>query len=72
MQFLIKRGAIIFTVLFAGLLITQTILIFSYYSSVNNDLASGDTFSQGQKDQPKFQLRQSLKPRQNTPRTTHP
>ena len=52
MQFFIKRGAIIFTCLFAGLLITQTILIFSHYSSVNNHLTTGDTVSPGQKDQP--------------------
>ena len=51
MQFFIKRGAIIFTCLFAGLLITQTILIFSNYSSVNNHLATGNTVSPGQKDQ---------------------
>ena len=51
MQFFIKRGAIIFTCLFAGLLITQTILIFSNYSSVNNHLATGTTVSPEQKDQ---------------------
>ena len=52
MQFFIKRGAIIFTCLFAGLLITQTILIFSHNSSVNNHLTTGDTVSPAQKDQP--------------------
>ena len=51
MQFFIKRGVIIFTCLFAGLLITQTILIFSNYSSVNNYQATGNTVSPEQKDQ---------------------
>ena len=51
MQFFIKRGAIIFTCLFAVLLITQTILIFSQNSSVNNHLTTGDTVSLTQKDQ---------------------
>ena len=36
MQFLIKRGLVIFTCLFAGLLIIQTIIIFSHYSLDNN------------------------------------
>ncbi len=49
MQFFIKRGAIIFTCLFAGLLITQTILIFTDYSSVNNHLATADTRQSGAK-----------------------
>ena len=51
MQFFIKRGAIILTCLFAGLLITQTILIFTDNSSVNSHLTTADTVSPGQKDQ---------------------
>ena len=51
MQFFIKRGVIIFTCLFAGLLIIQTIVIFSNYSSINNHLATGSTVRPAQKDQ---------------------
>jgi methyl-accepting chemotaxis protein len=52
MQFLIKRGAVILTCLFAGLLITQTILIFSHYSSDKDHVVTADSVSSGQKDQP--------------------
>ena len=50
MQFFIKRGAIIFSCLFAGLLITQTVLILSHDLSVNNHVTTGD-FSPAQKSQ---------------------
>src|SRR6187402_295475 len=51
MQFFIKRGAFILTCLFAGLLIIQTIVIFSNYSSINNHLATGSTVIPAQKKQ---------------------
>ena len=51
MKFLTKRGVIISTCLFAGLLIIQTIVIFSHYSSANNDLATGDSASLSQNEQ---------------------
>ena len=50
MQFFIKRGAIIFSCLFAGLLITQTVLILSHDLSVNNHVTTGD-ISPAQKSQ---------------------
>ena len=50
MKFLTKRGVIISTCLFAGLLIIQTIVIFSQYSA-NNDLATGDSVSLAQNEQ---------------------
>lgn len=75
MQFFIKRGAIIFTCLFAGLLITQTILIFSNYSSVNNHLATATTASPEQKDQSEVSISTDLEataqhPTNNTSATT--
>jgi len=75
MQFFIKRGVIIFTCLFAGLLITQTILIFSNYSSVNNHLATGNTVSPEQKDQSEVSISTGLEatvqhPTNNAPTTT--
>jgi methyl-accepting chemotaxis protein len=51
MKFLTKRGVIISACLFAGLLIIQTIVIFSHYESANNDLATGDSVSLAQNEQ---------------------
>jgi methyl-accepting chemotaxis protein len=50
MQFFIKRGAIIFSCLFAGLLIAQTVLILSHDLPVNNHVTTGD-ISPAQKSQ---------------------
>jgi len=51
MKFLIKRGVIISTCLFAGLLILQTIVVFSHYSSANNAPATGDSGNVTQNEQ---------------------
>ena len=48
MRFLTKKGPIIFTWLYAGLLIIHTIFFFAHYSTVKDFLAGGQPVEQGQ------------------------